>query len=59
MMPGPSRSFRGKDSDPMQMSRYAGVYDAMQMCTGPIVEVIRDMKASSADLFAAYPEKSA
>ncbi len=35
--------FRSVDSDPMQMGRSAGVYDALRIYPGTIVEVMRDM----------------
>lgn len=38
--------FRSVDSDPMQMGRSAGAYDALRIYPGTIVEVIRDMKAA-------------
>ncbi len=36
--------FRGVNSDPMQMGRNAGVYDALHIYTGTIVEVMQDMQ---------------
>lgn len=36
--------FRGLDSDPMQMGRSAGAYDALRIYPGTIVEVMRDMR---------------
>jgi hypothetical protein len=36
--------FRSVDSDPMQMGRSAGVYDALRIYPSTIVEVMRDMK---------------
>jgi AIPR protein len=38
--------FRGLDSDPMQMGRSAGAYDALRIYPSTIVEVMRDMKKS-------------
>ena len=38
--------FRNVDSDPMQMGRDAGVYDALRIYPGTIMEVMRDMKES-------------
>ena len=38
--------FRNVDSDPMQMGRSAGVYDALRIYPGTIVEVMADMKAA-------------
>lgn len=38
--------FRGLDSDPMQMGRSAGAYDALRIYPATIVEVMRDMKAA-------------
>lgn len=35
--------FRNVDSDPMQMGRNAGVYDALRIYPGTIAEVIREM----------------
>jgi hypothetical protein len=35
--------FRSIDSDPMQMGRSAGAYDALRIYPGTIVEVMRDM----------------
>lgn len=35
--------FRNVDSDPMQMGRDAGVYDALRIYPGTIVEVMREM----------------
>ncbi len=37
--------FRGVNGDPMQMGRDVGVYDALRIYPGTIVEVMRDMKA--------------
>lgn len=37
--------FRSVDSDPMQMGRSAGVYDALRIYPSTIVEVMRDMQA--------------
>lgn len=39
--------FRSVDSDPMQMGRSAGAYDALRIYPGTLVEVMRDMKESS------------
>jgi len=39
--------FRSVDSDPMQMGRHAGVYDALRIYPGTIVEVMSDMKTQS------------
>ncbi len=39
--------FRNKDSDPMQMGRDGGVYDALRIYPRTLVEVMRDMKESS------------
>src|SRR5439155_813963 len=38
--------FRSVDSDPMLMGRSAGVYDALRIYPGTIVEVMADMKTS-------------
>jgi hypothetical protein len=38
--------FRSIDSDPMQMGRSAGAYDALRIYPATIVEVMQDMKAS-------------
>ncbi len=38
--------FRGADSDPMQMGRSAGAYDALRIYPATIVEVMQDMKAT-------------
>ncbi|MBI2295274.1 MAG: AIPR family protein [Betaproteobacteria bacterium] len=38
--------FRNKDSDPMQMGRDAGVYDALRIYPRTLVAVMRDMKES-------------
>ena len=38
--------FRGVDSDPMQMGRFAGAYDALRIYPSTLVEVMRDMKAA-------------
>jgi hypothetical protein len=40
--------FRGVGSDPMQMGRSAGVYDALRIYPATIVEVMRDMYAANA-----------
>lgn len=40
------RQFRSVDSDPMQMGRSAGVYDALRIYPSTIVEVMREMKES-------------
>ena len=39
--------FRGLDSDPMQMGRSAGAYDALRIYPATLVEVMRDMKEAS------------
>jgi hypothetical protein len=39
--------FRGLDSDPMQMGRSAGAYDALRIYPSTLVEVMRDMKDAS------------
>ena len=39
--------FRSVDSDPMQMGRSAGAYDALRIYPGTLVEVMRDMKQVS------------
>jgi hypothetical protein len=38
--------FRSVDSDPMQMGRSAGAYDALRIYPGTLVEVMRDMKSA-------------
>jgi hypothetical protein len=38
------RQFRSAESDPMQMGRSAGVYDALRIYPSTIVEVMQDMK---------------
>jgi len=38
--------FRGVESDPMLMGRSSGVYDALRIYPGTIVEVMADMKSS-------------
>jgi hypothetical protein len=38
------KQFRGVDSDPMQMGRDSGVYDALRIYPRTLVKVIRDMK---------------
>lgn len=38
--------FRAADSDPMQMGRSAGAYDALRIYPSTLVEVMKDMKAS-------------
>jgi hypothetical protein len=40
--------FRSVSGDPMQMGRNAGVYDALRIYPGTIVEVMRDMKVANA-----------
>lgn len=40
--------FRSVDSDPMQMGRSAGVYDALRIYPSTIVEVMHDMEESQA-----------
>jgi|SRR5579885_955035 len=40
--------FRSVDSDPMQMGRSAGVYDALRIYPATIVEVMADIKAQHA-----------
>ena len=42
-----SWQFRNVDSDPMQMGRNAGAYDALRIYPGTIVEVMRDMKSGA------------
>lgn len=39
--------FRSVDSDPMQMGRSAGAYDALRIYPGTLVEVMRDMKEAN------------
>jgi hypothetical protein len=39
--------FRSVNSDPMQMGRSAGVYDALRIYPSTIVEVMRDMKTAN------------
>ena len=39
--------FRSVDGDPMQMGRHAGVYDALRIYPGTIIEVMKDMRAAS------------
>lgn len=39
--------FRSVDSDPMQMGRSAGAYDALRIYPGTLVEVMREMKQAS------------
>jgi len=39
--------FRGVDSDPMQMGRSAGAYDALRIYPSTLVEVMRDMKQAT------------
>jgi hypothetical protein len=39
--------FRAIDSDPMQMGRSAGAYDALRIYPSTLVEVMRDVKAAS------------
>jgi hypothetical protein len=38
--------FRSLESDPMQMGRSAGAYDALRIYPGTLVEVMRDMEAN-------------
>lgn len=38
--------FRALDSDPMQMGRSAGAYDALRIYPSTLVEVMKDMKAA-------------
>jgi hypothetical protein len=38
------KQFRGVDSDPMQMGRESGVYDALRIYPRTLVKVMRDMK---------------
>ena len=38
------RQFRSVDSDPMQMGRSSGVYDALRIYPNTLVEVMREMK---------------
>ncbi|HTY24580.1 MAG TPA: AIPR family protein, partial [Desulfomonilaceae bacterium] len=40
--------FRSVNSDPMQMGRTAGVYDALRIYPGTIVQVMREMASSTA-----------
>lgn len=40
------KQFRSVDSDPMQMGRSSGVYDALRIYPGTLVEVMREMKKS-------------
>jgi hypothetical protein len=42
------KQFRGVSSDPMQMGRYAGAYDAMRIYPSTLVEVMRDIKNTDA-----------
>jgi hypothetical protein len=37
------QQFRGKQSDPMQMGRDAGVYDALRIYPHTLVEVMKDV----------------
>src|SRR2546426_3132570 len=39
--------FRSIDSDPMQMGRSAGAYDALRIYPATLVEVMRDVKEAS------------
>ncbi len=39
--------FRSVESDPMQMGRSAGAYDALRIYPSTIVEVMRDMKGKT------------
>jgi len=39
--------FRGVESDPMQMGRSAGAYDALRIYPSTLVKVMRDMKKAS------------
>ena len=39
--------FRSVDSDPMQMGRSAGAYDALRIYPGTLVKVMRDMKKAA------------
>ena len=41
------QQFRSVDSDPMQMGRSPGVYDALRISPSTIVEVMKDMKSKS------------
>jgi len=41
--------FRSVDSDPMQMGRSAGAYDALRIYPGTLVEVMRDIKTEKAN----------
>jgi len=41
--------FRSCNSDPMQMGRNGGVYDALRIYPATIVEVMRDMESSQGD----------
>jgi hypothetical protein len=40
--------FRAHDSDPMQMGRSAGAYDAVRIYPATIIEVMRDMQVAEA-----------
>jgi hypothetical protein len=40
------KQFRSVDSDPMQMGRSSGVYDALRIYPSTLVEVMREMKKS-------------
>ena len=39
------QQFRGKNSDPYQMGRDAGVYDALRIYPHTLVEVMKDVTA--------------
>ena len=41
------QQFRRVDSDPMQMGRSPGVYDALRISPSTIVDVMKDMKSKS------------
>ena len=44
MIAGAVAQFRGVDSDPMQMGRFVGAYDALRIYPRTLVEVMRDMR---------------
>jgi AIPR protein len=44
MIAGAVAQFRGVESDPMQMGRFVGAYDALRIYPRTLVEVMRDMK---------------
>jgi hypothetical protein len=47
MIAGAVAQFRGVESDPMQMGRFVGAYDALRIYPRTLVEVMRDMKRPS------------